>query len=75
MLCMLYYLCEVSQTTAYMKCKYLLILAGTNTAANEPQYLSNKTSKQTNRNICIKIEFQNSIERFRSFIEYVSRGQ
>ena len=47
--------------------RYLLNVTGKNATANELQYLSNKINKQinkqTNRNIYIKIDFQNSIEK------------
>ena len=48
MLCMLCHLFEDSQTIAYMKnLDTLLHLAGKNVTANELQYFSNKTNKQT----------------------------
>ena len=44
--------------------RYLLILTAKNATANELQYLSNKTNKQTEILYSyIKVEFQNSIER------------
>ena len=62
MLCMLCHVFEDSQNNCiYEKSRYLLHLATKNVTANELQYFSNKTNKQTNRNI--EIEFQNSIER------------
>ena len=47
----------------YEACRYLLRLTGKNATANELQYLSNKTNKQTSRNIYFKVEFYNSTER------------
>ena len=52
----------------YEKCRYLLHLAVENATANELQYFSNKTKKQTNRNVYVNTEFQNSIERSSFFV-------
>ena len=62
MLCMLCYVCEDSQTTTYVKHvgTYHLILTAKN---------SIKQSKQTNRNIYVKIEFhKEGIINFKYFI-------
>ena len=72
MLCMIYHVFEELQCNAYMnhksmnciyeKCRYLLHLAVKKLL---------QTNKQTNRNIYIKIQFQNSIERL-SFLYQIT---
>ena len=48
MLCMLCHVFEDSQTIAYMKNVYTFLhLAAKNVTANELQYFSNETNKQT----------------------------
>ena len=46
MLCML---CHLMYNCIFEKCRYLLHSAAENATANELQYFSNKTNKQTNK--------------------------
>ena len=58
MLCMLCHVFEDSQTTAYMEnVDTLLHLAAKNVTANELQYFSNETNKQTEIYI-LKLSFK-----------------
>ena len=47
----------VQHLHVYETCRYLLILTAKNATANQLQCFSNKTNKQANRSINIKMEF------------------